>query len=110
VVAAYQAADLFLFGSQIECAPLVIYEAMASGTPFVSTPCGNVPELAEFGAVVDSADAMAGATRRFLDHADERTSISRRAREAWRTHYTWERIAGRYEELYRRLAGARQAA
>ena len=110
VVAAYQAADLFLFGSEIECAPLVIYESMASGTPFVSTPCGNVPELEAYGAVIDSAGAMAEAVRRLLAHPGERAEIGRRAKAAWRSHYTWERIAGRYEALYAELAGARNAA
>ena len=41
VVAAYHAADLFVFGSQVECSPLVLFEAMASKTPFITVACGN---------------------------------------------------------------------
>ena len=33
-IAAYQQADLFLFPSNIECSPLVLFECMASKTPF----------------------------------------------------------------------------
>ena len=58
VLAAYKAADLFVFGSQVECSPLVLFEAVASGTPFVSVDCGNAREIAEWGdagLVTDSA-------------------------------------------------------
>src|SRR5262249_54379738 len=45
VVSAYKEADLFLFGSEVECFPLVILETMAARTPFVATDAGNVAEL-----------------------------------------------------------------
>src|SRR5690606_36471515 len=50
VVAAMHAADLFIFPSLIECSPIVLFEAMASRTPFISSPCGNAPEIIEWGA------------------------------------------------------------
>ena len=46
-------ADLFLFPSTIECAPLVILEAMAAGVPWISYDVGNVREL-DGGLVVGS--------------------------------------------------------
>jgi glycosyltransferase involved in cell wall biosynthesis len=45
-VAAFRAADLFLFPSNVECSPLVLFEAAASGTPFLSTDVGNAAEIA----------------------------------------------------------------
>lgn len=47
-VAAFQAADLFLFPSRVECSPLVLFEAAASGTPFLSTDVGNAAEIVEW--------------------------------------------------------------
>lgn len=44
-VAAYHAADLFLFPSNIECSPIVLFEAMASKTPFLVTDAGNAREI-----------------------------------------------------------------
>jgi len=44
-VAAYKEADLFLFPSNIECSPIVLFEAMASKTPFLTTDVGNAQEI-----------------------------------------------------------------
>lgn len=44
-VAAYQAANLFLFPSNIECSPIVLFECMASKTPFLVTDVGNSAEI-----------------------------------------------------------------
>lgn len=45
-VAAYKEADIFLFPSNIECSPIVLFECMASRTPFISTDVGNAREIA----------------------------------------------------------------
>jgi glycosyltransferase involved in cell wall biosynthesis len=45
-VAAFKAADLFLFPSNIECSPIVLFECMASRTPFLTTDVGNAAEIA----------------------------------------------------------------
>lgn len=51
VLALFARADVFLFPSNIECAPIVIIEAMAAGTAFIATDVGNVAEIArETGA------------------------------------------------------------
>ena len=44
-VSAYHAADLFLFPSNIECSPIVLFECMASRTPFLVTDVGNSAEI-----------------------------------------------------------------
>ena len=48
LVQAYLAADLFAFASRIEYSPLVLFEAAAAGTPFLSVPVGNAREIAEW--------------------------------------------------------------
>ncbi|HWY37015.1 MAG TPA: glycosyltransferase family 4 protein, partial [Bacteroidia bacterium] len=47
-VAAYKQANLFLFPSNIECSPIVLFEAMAAKTPFLVTNVGNSSEIAEW--------------------------------------------------------------
>lgn len=44
-VAAFKTADLFLFPSAIECSPVVLFESMASHTPFLVTDVGNAREI-----------------------------------------------------------------
>jgi glycosyltransferase involved in cell wall biosynthesis len=45
VIQAFHHADLFLFPSHIECSPIVLFEAMASKTPFLITDVGNAREI-----------------------------------------------------------------
>jgi glycosyltransferase involved in cell wall biosynthesis len=42
------AADLFVFASIVEYSPLVLFEAAAAGTPFLSVPVGNAEEIARW--------------------------------------------------------------
>lgn len=105
VVAAYKEADLFVLGSDIECAPLVIYEAMAAGTPFVSTDCGNVKDNVSAGVVVDSTQEMTDAIKSLLADPGLRQTYGERGREKWLSGHTWGRIADQYEALYMKLLG-----
>lgn len=100
-VAAYHAADLFLFGSELECFPLVILEAMASRTAFVSTDCGNVRELP--GGVVCAPAAMGREIGRLLDDGPARRALAAAGHAAWRERFTWDGVVDRYEALYRGL-------
>jgi L-malate glycosyltransferase len=114
VLAAYKAADLFVFGSQVECSPLVLFEAAASGTPFVSVAAGNAAEIAEWtggGIVVPSKrladggftaapEAFAEEITRLSADRGARESLSERGRAAWLGDYTWDRIAVSYEQAY----------
>jgi glycosyltransferase involved in cell wall biosynthesis len=41
----YIEARLFLYGSHTECQPLVLLDAMAAGTPFISRASGSIPSM-----------------------------------------------------------------
>ncbi len=101
-VAAFHAADAFLFGSELECAPLVLLEAMASRTPFVSTDVGNARLLP--GGVIAPVDSLAQALGAVLDDAARREVLAEAGHRAWREAYTWEGVVDRYERLYLALA------
>lgn len=104
VLAAYHEADLFVFGSHLECSPLVILEAMASGTPWISYPVGNVPELPG-GVLVRDIEEMARAIRELVSDESERKRLGGEGREAWLKRYTWEAIVPRYEMLFLEVSG-----
>jgi glycosyltransferase involved in cell wall biosynthesis len=113
VLAAYRAADLFVFGSQIECSPLVLFEAAASETPFISSAAGNAAEIAEWtgaGVIVPSErtnglvhaqpESFAAEIARLSDDRDERRRLAEQGRASWLREFTWETIAARYEQAY----------
>lgn len=114
VVAAYHAADLFILGSNIECSPLVLFEAMASKTTFVTIACGNAEEIAKWGRggvvvptkqrpdgmVYADTHTMAHTIEKLVMNADERRRLAEAGFQSWRDRFTWERIAGEYESMY----------
>jgi glycosyltransferase involved in cell wall biosynthesis len=114
VAAAYRAADVFLLGSEIECSPLVLFEAMAAGTPFVTVECGNAAEIAAWGdagvvvpstrrpdgrVVADAAD-IARAVEHLLADDSARTLMSTAGRQAAHDRFNWEAVAQAYEDVY----------
>lgn len=97
VGAALRAADLFLFTSRIECAPLVILEAMAHGTPWVSYDVGNVSELAG-GVVVRDRDEQVRAALDILD--GRRPELGAEGHDAWQAGHRWQDVVDRYESVF----------
>jgi len=101
--------DVFVMSSVNEGLPLVLLEAMAAGLPVVSTNVGGIPEIVpkESGWLCPpgDAEALAAAMLRAAECGDlrERGEFSRRLAAA---SYGIEHMAGRYEELYRRLLGS----
>jgi len=119
LVQAYLAADLFVFASNIEYSPLVLYEAAAAGTPFLTVPVGNSEEIARWtgaGVVCPAAKDDFGYTR--VDPGElaraiaslagdpaQLQALGKAGRNRWRDNFTWQVIAGRYEAI---LAGRAQ--
>jgi glycosyltransferase involved in cell wall biosynthesis len=100
---AIAAADLFLFTSRVECAPLVILEAMAAGTPWVSYDVGNVTELPG-GVVASSFDDLLEAAGEILDGM--RGDLGTEGHRAWETGHRWEQIVARYEGVFEEVLAA----
>lgn len=112
-VQAFKEADVFLFPSRVECSPIVLFEAAAAGTPFLSTEVGNAREIAEWtggGQIMPTefrdmrgyADIAAASRQLETLLQDEalRERMGTSARAAWQQHFTWEKITDRYERLY----------
>jgi glycosyltransferase involved in cell wall biosynthesis len=104
----YSAASLFVFPSLYEGFGLPVLEAMACGTPVVTSNTSSLPEVAGDAALlVDpyDVDAIASALRRVLEDPalahDLRERGLTRARQ-----FTWERTARETLAVYQQLLDA----
>ena len=97
-VAAYHEADIFLFASSVEASPLVILEAKASKTPFVSTDCGNVKEWE--GGIVCGANEISTNANKILDNEKLRKRLAADGYKEWEEKHTWGAIIEKYENLF----------
>ena len=97
VISAYKEADVFLFGSELECSPLVMYESFASQTPFVTRPVGNVTDYADVIKIAENPLAMASAGNYLLDDEQAAQKMADSAYKLWKKHYTWDAVAKKYE-------------
>ena len=113
-VAAYMEADLFLFPSNIECSPLVLFECMASKTPFLTTDVGNAKEIISWsnsGMLLPTLElkdglriADIGKSANVLEELiSDKKDLKEKALlgfEAFIHNYSWEKITKEYEILY----------
>lgn len=116
-VAAYKQADLFLFPSNIECSPIVLFECAAAKLPFLSSDAGNSREISEWtggGKIMPCTKNASGYSyvkikegARMLNQLFEdgalREQMAARAFETWKQKYSWEVIAAEYEKMYQQL-------
>ncbi len=117
-VQAFLAADLFVFASNIEYSPLVLFEAAAAGTPFITVPVGNCAEIVQWTgggvlcpAPVDNAGftrvdpaVLAKSIEAMIRDGPLRRRLGEAGRQSFRETFCWRLIAKSYEEI---LMGAR---
>jgi L-malate glycosyltransferase len=113
-VAAYRQADLFLFPSNVECSPIVLFEAAAAGLPFLTTDVGNAKEICawtgggellptvkdEEGYSHADIKASVAKTTELLLMNEKRREMGQRGLKSWKENFTWEKIAREYESIY----------
>jgi glycosyltransferase involved in cell wall biosynthesis len=91
----YSLADLFLYPSNMEAFPIPVTEAMACGTPIVTSDRNGLKEIAADAALrVDatSPEAIAEAAYRVLSDPIYQASLSKAAL-ARSTAFSWEKCA-----------------
>lgn len=113
----YRAADAFVFASRTETQGLVLIEAMAQGTPVVSTAVmGTVDVLSGAGGAVvvpEETTAFAAAVAGVLRDPQRREELSHRAREdavRWSSRLMAERLARLYEGVIEADVPSREVA
>ncbi|NTW62268.1 glycosyltransferase family 4 protein [Candidatus Saccharibacteria bacterium] len=118
-----KSADMFVFLSNIEASPLVIFESAAAGVPFVATAAGNISELSEWlgsGIVVkteqrpngrvkaDMKDALWQITK-LAHNKQRRVALGQKGRNTWKKNYTWDKLTQDYLDLYNKVLKSKGA-
>jgi glycosyltransferase involved in cell wall biosynthesis len=108
IVDLFQAADAFAFPSRYDTMALVVFEALASGLPVITTIESGVGEVMQSGVngfVMDPYDAKTlNAQLLTLYSEPEFSAHMRLEARKLALHFTWEGVAEQYLALYQRIA------
>jgi len=103
----YRAADLFVYPSLFEGFGLPVLEAMACGTPTITSTASSLPEVAGDAALLvnpEDTGALSEAIRRVLDDPSLRESL-RGAGLRQAAQFSWTRTAVETAQVYRAALG-----
>jgi len=103
----YDAADIYLNGSEIDNQPLSLLEAFACGLPIVTTDAGGIPFMVtdgKTGMVVPRGDyqQMADRALRLLNDSALTKTIVEQGRQECRK-YAWESVRDQWLNTYEKL-------
>ena len=107
LVALYRLADLFVFPSLYEGFGFPPLEAMANGTPVITSRISSLPEVVGDAALtVDpySTEEIALAMRTLFGDANLRARLSSSGRERARS-FSWEKAVAQIHAVYMRVLG-----
>ena len=110
--AIYSASDLYLYPSNQEAFPIPITEAMACGTPIVTSRANGLEELAGPAALLvnpKDPDDIAGAVRQILGDPAVKARLVAAGLERSRV-FSWEACARRTLEILTEVGGGAAAA
>ncbi len=98
-------ADVFVLVSRLEGFPCSLIEAMSTGLASVVSRIPANRQLVEDGVhgwsgAVGDANELAAAMRRLIENPESREKMGQAARQRILDHYSAEKIAERYEELF----------
>lgn len=108
LAALYRNAQLFVLSSNEEGLGLVLAEAMASGTPVVSTDCGGPSTLIEDGKTgflvpTGDAEALADRMAHVLTHPEKARALGQAGRERVESKFSVEAAGERFLRVYDEL-------
>jgi glycosyltransferase involved in cell wall biosynthesis len=106
VAARLAAADIFTLPSRSEAFPNAVLEAMAAGLPIVASAVGGICELLDHdrtGLLVPAgdADALASGLQDLMSDPERAGRLGAAARLAAETRYSFDRMVGAFDALYR---------
>ncbi len=106
----YRAAELFVYPSRFEGFGLPVLEAMACGTPVITTSSSSLPEVAGDAALLvdpDDVPALSDAMERVVSDPDLQGAL-RAAGLQRAASFSWQRTATETARLYRDVLGLPQ--
>jgi glycosyltransferase involved in cell wall biosynthesis len=103
--------DVFVMPSRREGTPMALLEAMAMKKPVVATAVGGVPDVLRDGIdgimLPENGDGLGDALLKLLRDPACASQMARSGRRRVETEFSSSRMAGRYEDLYRRCLVSR---
>lgn len=113
VVQAFMNSDLFVFASNVEYSPLVLFESAAAGLPFLTVPVGNSKEIIEWtqGGILCPASVdkngrtkvdpkiLAKEIMKLANDSEKREQLGKEGKKNWKKSLTWGKIALEYEKV-----------
>jgi len=113
IIQAYYNSDMFIFASNVEYSPLVLFESAAAGLPFITVPVGNSTEIVKWteGGIVCEApkdknertvvdpQVLARSIEDLVFDKNKREKLGKIGRENWKKSFTWEIITSQYENI-----------
>jgi glycosyltransferase involved in cell wall biosynthesis len=101
----YSAATVYAFPSLYEGFGMTVLEAMACGTPVVTSNVSALPEVVgDAGVLVDpyNTEAISQALAELLQSQAQRDELARRGLERAR-HFTWPQVADQTVRVYQKI-------
>ncbi|MEE8341075.1 MAG: glycosyltransferase family 4 protein [Candidatus Neomarinimicrobiota bacterium] len=113
VIQAFLNSNLFVFASNIEYSPLVLFESAAAGLPFLTVPVGNAKEIIEWtkGGVLCPAtindhgrtnvdpQILAEEIMKLVNDPNKMKQLGENGKMNWSKKLTWEKITTKYENV-----------
>ncbi|MCB9918034.1 MAG: glycosyltransferase family 4 protein [Planctomycetes bacterium] len=100
-----RACDAFVFPSRLEGLPNALLEAMSAGLPVITTKIGGCIDVCEDGSGLlvppDDVAELAAAMHRFATCPETRRTYAAAARRRIETTFSFDRIVGRLQDVYR---------
>ncbi len=117
LISAYFESDVFLFASNIEYSPLVLYEACAAGLPYITSPVGNSEEITEWtrGGVMCAAQTdelgnvhidindMVNHIESYLHNPNKLQQLGQLGRSAWEQRFNWDTLVDEYLKIFQKI-------
>jgi glycosyltransferase involved in cell wall biosynthesis len=104
--AVFSLASLYLYPSNLEAFPIPLTEAMACGTPILTSNVNGLKEIAGDAALLmdpDDTESIANGIRQILFDSNLRELLSHKGLERSRL-FTWDLCAQKTLELLERVA------
>ena len=101
----YNCASVFVFPSRFEGFGLPLLEAMACGTPVITSNTSSLPEVVGDAGILlppDEPEAWSAALRKVLTSQDIASSLAAKGLER-STQFSWDRTASETFAVYRRI-------
>ena len=107
IAKAMQQANVFVLFSNIENLPLVLIESMSTGTPFISTNVGGIPEIYDqnLGLMIEANDHIAlveSMNSMINNFANYQPEIIRK--QALK-YFSYKKVGDQFDQLYSEMIG-----